>query len=234
MKLKSCKVMVSLFLVLVLVMIGVAGCGGGEQTTAPAPTATAPGTTTPTAPQPGTLKPTSAAQATRPDWGALNLFCTLMTGRVYLDDEHIGQPQGTMGTTFYDIEPGRYTVTIVSPSWATWTKEVQIEAGQRTRIYAYPAYGEDKGGPPRDEVLTPESFDLYGQVRIFANVTQGNMYIDGEPAGVPQGAGGVTVRGLLPGTYEVVIVSDGYREWIGEVTITTGETAELTAELAQG
>ena len=166
-----------------------------------------------------------------PDGGALTLYCSLMVGDVYLDGQLIGKPQGSMGRTYYDIEPGIHTVKITSPSWADWTKQVKIETGKKTKLYAYLAYGEDKGGTPRDEIIGPESDSLYGNLRIFCNVTQGNIYVGGEPGGVPQGEVGTTIRGLLPGTYTVTIVADGYAEWSGEVTVTTGETAEITAEL---
>ena len=154
-------------------------------------------------------------------------------GNIYLDGERKASPQGSFGTTIKGIPPGTHTVKITESGFADWTKQVSIVAGKTTVLYAYLALGSDKGTPSRNEIITADSVASYGSLTVYCNLLLGNIYVGGEPGGTPKGSSGTTINGILPGTYTVKITESGFKDWIGQVTISSGQTTTVNAKVVQ-
>jgi hypothetical protein len=59
-----------------------------------------------------------------------------------------------------------------------------------------------------------------------------NIYVASEYGGITDHwNGAATVSGLLPGTYTLKLSISGYQDWVGEVTITAGQTTAIDATL---
>ncbi len=69
-----------------------------------------------------------------------------------------------------------------------------------------------------------------GSLVVTANVDNGTVYIDGEIKGSLSG-GSARITGLAEGSHTVGIEADGYESFGGEVSITSGETEELSVDL---
>ena len=174
------------------------------------------------------ITPDSAAS-----YGSLTVYCNLLLGNIYVGGEPGGSPKGSSGTTIKGILLGTYTVKITESGYADWTKQVSIVAGKTTVLYAYLALGSDKGTPSRNEIITPDSAASYGSLTVYCNLLLGNIYVGGEPGGTPKGSSGTTIKGILPGTYTVKITESGFKDWIVQVTISSGQTTTITAKLVQ-
>jgi len=71
-----------------------------------------------------------------------------------------------------------------------------------------------------------------GTLVVKSSVERGTILINGEEKGsITSSTGSVS---LPEGKYHVVVESDGYRRWEKDVTITNGQTANLSAELEKG
>lgn len=163
----------------------------------------------------------------------LTVYCNLLLGDIYVDGERTASVQGSFGRTIKGLLPGTHTVKITESGYADWSKQVSIEAGKTTTLYAYLALGADNGAPSRNEVITPDSAASYGSLTVYSNMLNSNIYVGGEPGGTTQGSRGRTIKGLLPGTYTVKITESGYKDWTGQVTISAGQTATIDAKLVQ-
>jgi hypothetical protein len=166
-------------------------------------------------------------------YGALEVYCGTMQANIYVGGESGGPTSASGSHVIAGLLPGTYTVQIVTSGWAPWTKQVKIETGKTTVLYSYLALGEDKGAPSRNEIITPDMAASYGSLKVYCNLLLGNIYMNGEPGGAVNGSLGKTIGGLLPGTYTVRISEDGWKDWVGQVTISAGQTTEITAEVIQ-
>jgi hypothetical protein len=166
-------------------------------------------------------------------FGSLEVYCGTMQANIYVGGESGGPTSAYGSHTITGLLPGTYSVQIVTSGWAPWTKQVKIETGKTTVLYSYLALGEDKGAPSRAEIITPDMAASYGSLTVYCNLLLGNIYVNGEPGGPPKGSIGTTIGGLLPGTYMVRISQEGWIDWEGQVTISTGQTTEITAEVVQ-
>jgi hypothetical protein len=227
------RLLVSIVVIVVL-LLGITGCGGAATTTPPA--TTQPPTTTPvTTPPPASVTPTPTPQPSPTvTTGQLTVYCNLLLGDIYLDNEMMGYVQGSYGATYDEIEAGIHTVKITSSGWGTWTKQVQIVAGKETVIYGYLALGEENAAPSRNEIITPESAAAFGTLEVYCGTMQANIYAGGEPGGPTSASGPHAIAGLLPGTYTVQIVTSGWAPWTKQVKIETGKTTVLYSYLALG
>jgi hypothetical protein len=235
----------AIILVLLALALGIMGCTVGTTTTGQnstiatttsqattSPTTTVAATTpvvTPTEPTPTTTLPPTPTVTT----GLLTVYCNLLLGDIYLDDEMMGYVQGSYGATYDEIEAGIHTVKIISSGWGTWTKQVEIVAGEQTVIYGYLPLGEENAAPSRNEIITPDSAAAFGTLEVNSGTMQSNIYINGEPGG-PTQYGGRTIRGLLPGFYTVRLINSGWGTWTKQVEIKTGETTTLYAYQSLG
>jgi hypothetical protein len=71
-----------------------------------------------------------------------------------------------------------------------------------------------------------------GTLVVRSNAERGTILINGEEKGSITSSSGTV--SLPEGKYKVVVESDGYRRWEKDVTITNGQTANLSAELEKG
>ena len=171
------------------------------------------------------INPDSAAL-----YGSLEIHSNAWAADTYVGGEPGGQT-GIGDITIDGLLPGTYTVGLTSDVYSAWSKQVIIETGKTTVLYANMAT-EGNGAPSRNEIINPDSAALYGSLEIHTNAWNADTYVGSEPGG-QTGIGEVTIDGLLPGTYTVKLTSPVYRDWIGQVTITTGQTTVITAEMVQ-
>jgi hypothetical protein len=174
------------------------------------------------------ITPDSAAA-----YGTLEMYCGVLQGNIYVGGEPAGPPSGSTAKVTKGLLPGTYTVKVTSSGWADWTRQVSIMAGKTTTLYAYLALGEAKGAPSRTEIITPDSAAFYGILEVTSNLLLGNIYVGGEPAGLPSGSTARIIKGLLPGTYSVKVTSSGFKDWTSQVTINSGQKTTIDAKVVQ-
>jgi uncharacterized membrane protein YvbJ len=152
---------------------------------------------------------------------------------IFVSGEFGGTTDHWNGTaTVSGLLPGTYTVKLTHAENKAWTKKVTIETSQKTVVYAYLESGAGTGAS-RSEVITPESVNQYGTLEVHS---QGdvNIFIDNEyGGGTDHWNGTATVSGLLPGTYTVRLKLEGHIDWVGEITIESGQKFVLEASLDQ-
>lgn len=144
-------------------------------------------------------------------------------------------PQGAYGTLFVDSLPQRGEVYIdrafvgytpLSFALRPGTYDVEVVAAGRSEMQRLNVR------PDR----TSESFfslrPSQGALELRANIGFARVFLNGAEVGtIPAGSGRLTLTSLPPGVHEVVLLADGYRAWIREVTVRAGETNVVEARM---
>ncbi|MGL4611117.1 MAG: PEGA domain-containing protein [Trueperaceae bacterium] len=69
---------------------------------------------------------------------------------------------------------------------------------------------------------------LAGSLRVRANVGGALVFLNGQQVGtIPNGTGELTLNNLPTGSHELVVLSPGFRTFVGDFTIRGGETTAL-------
>ena len=124
---------------------------------------------------------------------------------IYLNEKSVGtSPYEGKG-----LSPGKYKIRVTKEGYEPWGQEVTVKADEKLEVLA-------------------SLKSLTGRLVIRTQPHEANIYIGGKLTGT----GSYEGNALLPGTYKVRIVQEGYETWEKDVTVKTGEIVELPVELA--
>ena len=140
--------------------------------------------------------------------GTLSVTSNVAGAEVFIDNRRAGRTPINIS----DLNPGNYNVRVTAPNYADYTTTVSVQAGRTTNVSAN-----------LQQVIRQVS------VTVRANVTQGEVYLDGTRVGSLQNGSLTFVTDR--GNSELVILSSGYRAFVRSVTLDNDIT--LTANLAR-
>jgi hypothetical protein len=124
---------------------------------------------------------------------------------IYLNEDSVGtSPYEGKG-----LSPGKYRIRVTMEGYEPWGQEVTVKANEKLEVLA-------------------SLRSLTGRLVIRTQPHEANIYIGGKLAGT----GSYEGNALLPGTYKVRIVQEGYETWEKDVTVKPGEIVELPVQLA--
>lgn len=146
---------------------------------------------------------------------------------VFVDGEFGGTTDGNGNRQTDGLLEGTYAVKVTKANCKEWTKQVRISSGHTTEIWVY-LEGGSGSAVTRSETIEYNS--PRGSLQVHA-VGGASVYVSGEYGGSADDGGNRRVDGLLEGTYQLTIKKDNYKDWAGEITITSGKTTEVTAEM---
>jgi hypothetical protein len=119
---------------------------------------------------------------------------------IYLNEKSVGtSPYEGKG-----LSPGKYKVRVTKEGYEPWGEEVTVNADERVEVLA-------------------SLKSITGRLVIRSQPYDAKIYIGGKLAGT----GSYEGNALLPGTYKVRIVKEGYETLEKDVTVKPGETVEL-------
>ncbi len=129
---------------------------------------------------------------------------------VYLDGNHVGStPIGRM-----NVDAGNHTARFSLPGYQDASVSFNLASGEERQV---------------STSLQRAS----GTLIIQANVGGATAFIDGRQVGtIPSGSGRLSVPDLDPGQHELTLVAPGFRTYVSNFFIQSGETARLSASQA--
>jgi len=139
--------------------------------------------------------------------GVLSVSSSPSGADVYIDNQRVGRTPYSV-----QINEGTYDVRISLSGYTDYRTTVRVERGQETRINAQ---------------LVP----LRAQLTISANV-EARVFVDGAELGTV-GPGGTVRFDVSPGRHQVVLLSPGYRVFVTEVSLRSGENETIRANLSR-
>jgi hypothetical protein len=107
-----------------------------------------------------------------------------------------------------ELPSGKYKIRVAKEAYETWEGEVAVKAGEKL------------------------------EMSIELNMKKGEVLVRTEPPGAIIYFGGKSVgtgsyegKGLIPGSYKIRVMKEGYEAWEGDVVVEGGKKAEVLAKL---
>jgi hypothetical protein len=144
--------------------------------------------------------------------GAISVSSVPKSGSVYVDGIFKGMTNIVVG----DLSVGTHTVSISLAGYQTWTSNIAVNYGQTTYVTA---------------TLTPVSNPKTGDLQVSSSPSGAAIYLNGNYQGTTTSLGPISITGLTPGSYTLVLKKSGYQDYTTTTTIVAGTTAQVSAVL---
>jgi hypothetical protein len=149
-----------------------------------------------------------------PSAGSIDVVSYPAGASVYLDGSYYGQTSPYDALDIPNVAPGDHALVLVLEGYYNYVTSVAVTAGRSTSVVA---------------TLTdrPDA-NQFGQLAVQSSPSGAYIYVDGAYRGITP-ANLMLVRS---GERTVLLRQSGYQDWTTAVTVTGGETAQVSATLA--
>lgn len=139
-------------------------------------------------------------------YGKINLTYVPMNANIYLD----GQKIDDYIKYFERIIVGPHQIKIYKYGYKEWSQNIIVISGKTTsvKVSLIPAYGFIKINSQPDSAKIFLNNDYFGLIEKEKNLND-----------------------IFPGKYKITLTKPGYKDWTKEITVTSYETAFVSAEL---
>lgn len=153
-------------------------------------------------------------------------------GRTTSVEARLSQVRRT-GSVSFESEPRNAEVHVDGRFVGTTpTGSVSLEAGSYEARFrrdgyqdAFVSFDVRAGG---SQTVNARLRSRVGRLEVQANVGGARVFLDGSSVGtIPSGTGLLTVDDLQPASYELVVVAPGFRTYMTEVQVRSGDTTEI-------
>ncbi|MDD3656572.1 MAG: PEGA domain-containing protein [Atribacterota bacterium] len=130
---------------------------------------------------------------------------------IYLDDNY----EGLTPLNLTQISVGSHIIKLILPGYREWISEITVSSEQVSRIS-----------------VDLESQPKYGSISIKSNQGEAKIFLNGTyittTSIYPK-----TLQDIKTGYYEMVIIKDGFRAWIGELEVFPGEVTSIEVTMTE-
>jgi PKD repeat protein len=142
-----------------------------------------------------------------PPNGSIAITSIPSSAEVFID----GRSGGITPTIFPEVLPGNHQVTLSSKGYDDWSRSVSVGSGQMAAINA--------------ELAATKA--ITGSLAVITDPPGAEIFMEGDFKGVSP----VTISGLSPGTYTVLLALKDYANTSTNISIIAGQTQKLSSEL---
>jgi hypothetical protein len=127
---------------------------------------------------------------------------------VFLDGVSVGNLPTSLTTSL-----GQHSLVVRLDGYQDFTSTINVQSGnQRVNVNLTQAVRE-------------------GSLTVFSNVSGARVFINGNEAGRISTSLNLTINNLPAGNHELVVISAGYRTYVDDFSIRTGQTTQVNAQL---
>ncbi|MDO9555041.1 MAG: PEGA domain-containing protein [Atribacterota bacterium] len=126
--------------------------------------------------------------------------------KVYLDNVY----QEVTPLNLDRVTAGQHQIKLVMAGYQDWSKYILVSPSQTTTVSAD---------------LVP--FPVYGSISVSCNQSNAKIFLDGTYKKRTYSAKPVVLENVREGYHELTIIKDGYRTWVEDVWVYTGETTSI-------
>ncbi len=152
------------------------------------------------------------AQAT---YGTLSVTTYPSNAQVYIDGDYKGTSPRTVG----GLSQGAHILEITMAGYEEWSNTFQIHSNQVTYVTA---------------TLKAIPNPTTGSVSVTSNPAYASVYLDGVFHGQTEPGTPLNINGVAAGTHTVKVTLAGYQDSVTSVTVNSGQTSTVTANLQGG
>ncbi|MDD1653279.1 MAG: PEGA domain-containing protein [Methanomicrobiales archaeon] len=157
------------------------------------------------------LDPTLTADAA-PQYATVSITSNPPGADVYGDGTYVGTTRSGSPLVFTQVKPGTHALLLTKSGYQDYSTTSTVVAGR--------------------------NYDVDITLKAVPNPTTGSITVNSAPIGAEvyvnnlfRGYSPLTVDGLVPGMYTVLLKLNGYQDWQSSATVTAGQTAQLSATL---
>lgn len=148
-------------------------------------------------------------------YGTLSVSSSPSNANIYLD----GSYKGTTPRTIGGLSQGAHTLEITMPGYQEWTNTIQIHSNQVSYVTA---------------TLSTDPQATTGSISVTSNPSYASVYIDNVYYGTTNPGQALIANNIAAGSHTVKVSLAGYDDSISTVTVNSGQTSTVSANLAGG
>jgi hypothetical protein len=159
-----------------------------------------------------TLSPTLVSDPS-PIYGTVSIISTPSGASVYADGIYVGQTSPNRALVFTQVKPGNHELLLSKTGYQDYKTSGTVYAGQDLSLTI-------------SLTPNPQTPDT-GSISIVSSPSGAEAYLDN----VYRGMSPLTLDAVTPGTHSVLLRLDGYQDWQSQVSVTAGQTTQISATL---
>jgi hypothetical protein len=148
----------------------------------------------------------------KPQYATVSIVSNPSGADVYADGKFVGKTQPGYPIVSNSVVPGTHTILLTKAGYQDYTSTGTVVAGKNYDLTIN---------------LVPVPNPTTGGISITSNPLGAEAYVNN----VFKGLTPVTVDGLTPGSYGVLVRLNGYQDWQSSVMVSSGKTEQVSAVL---
>lgn len=149
----------------------------------------------------------------QPVSGTVSLSTIPPGADAYVDGVYVGQTRAQGPLTLSGVTPGTHTFRFTKQGYQDYAGTGLVQAGQNYVMSV-----------TLNQVPNPTT----GDISIVSAPSQAQVYLNNAFRGITP----LTLEGLAPGSYTVLLKMNGYVDWQATQQVTAGQTAQISATLS--
>jgi len=141
-------------------------------------------------------------------YGSLSVDSNPRGARVYLDNDY----KGDTPLNLKNISVGQYSIKLVLPGYQEWVSSIVVLPILTVKI---------------STDLVRQAQSAYGSISVNSNPQEARVYLDNAYKGHTP----INLRDIPIGRHTIRIILPGYQEWTGDISVSSSQTARITANL---
>ena len=151
-----------------------------------------------------------------PAYGSISVYCNQRNARIYLDGSYQKRTSANKSVKIKNVRKGYHELLITKDGYQDWIGTIMIVANQIRMVSAY---------------LIPEI--NYGSIAVYCNVSGVKIFVNGTYKAATSSSKPKILEELKEKEYEITLIKDGYRTWVEDIWVYTGETTSIYVEMIE-
>ena len=150
-----------------------------------------------------------------PAYGLISVYCNQGNAKIYLDGSYKKRSSANKSVEIKNVRKGYHELLITKDGYEDWISTIMVATNQTRMVSAY---------------LVPEiSYD--GSIAVYCNVNGAKIFVNGTYKTTTSSSQPKILEEFRERTYEITLIKDGYRTWVEDIWVYTGETTSLYVEM---
>jgi len=152
-----------------------------------------------------------------PAYGSISVYCNQGNARIYLDGSYQKRTSANKSVEIKNVRKSYHELLITKDGYQDWISTIMIVANQTRMVSAY---------------LVPE-IKYYGSITVYCNVSGAKIFVNGTYKTTTSSSQPKILEELKEKEYEITLIKDGYRTWVEDIWVYTGETTSIYVEVIE-
>ena len=149
-----------------------------------------------------------------PAYGSISISCNQGNAKIYLDGSYKKRTSANKSVEIKNVKQGYHELLITKDGYQDWISTMMVTTNQTYMVSAY---------------LVPEI--NYGFIAVYCNVNGAKIFVNGTYKVATSSSQPKILEELKEREYEITLIMDGYRTWVEDIWVYSGETTSIYVEM---